>query len=35
MITRNGEIQYIGSREAAIKAWYSDDLNKTTIFSLL
>lgn len=35
MIMRNEAIQYIGSREAAIKAWYSDDLNKTTIFSLL
>ncbi|UCH49414.1 MAG: MBL fold metallo-hydrolase [Betaproteobacteria bacterium] len=34
MVQDNGKVRYLGEREAAIKAWYSDDLNKTTVISL-
>ena len=34
MIQDNGAVRYLGEREAAIKAWYADDLNKTTLISL-
>ena len=35
MVQDGGITRYLGEREAAIKAWYSDELNETTIFSLL
>jgi N-acyl homoserine lactone hydrolase len=35
MVLEDGEPRYLGVREAAIKAWYGEDLNETTIFSLL
>jgi N-acyl homoserine lactone hydrolase len=34
MVQDNGKVRYLGEREAAIKAWYSEDLNKTTVISL-
>lgn len=34
MIQENGTCRYIGHREAAIKAWFGDDLESTTIFEL-
>lgn len=34
MVQENGKVRYLGEREAAIKAWYSEDLNKTTVISL-
>ena len=34
MIQDNGAVRYLGEREAAIKAWYAEDLNKTTLISL-
>ena len=30
-----GKIHYVGEREASIKAWYNDSLEKTTVISLL
>ena len=35
MVQENGEPRYLGQREAAICAWYGEDLNETMIFSLL
>jgi N-acyl homoserine lactone hydrolase len=35
MVLDEGEPRYLGQREAAIKAWYGEDLNQTTIVSLL
>jgi len=35
MVQEGGEVRYLGSREAAIRAWYSEDLNETTVISLL
>jgi len=35
MVQEKGEPRYLGRREAAIRAWYSEDLNETTVFSLL
>jgi glyoxylase-like metal-dependent hydrolase (beta-lactamase superfamily II) len=35
MVQDNGVTRYLGQREAAIRAWYSDELNETTVFSLL
>lgn len=35
MVLENGEPRYLGQREAAISAWYGEDLNQTTIISLL
>ena len=34
MVHENGQVRYLGEREAAIRAWYSEDLNKTTVISL-
>jgi hypothetical protein len=30
----NGQTKYIDKREAAISAWYGDDMEKTTLFKL-
>lgn len=35
MVQDNGKVRYLGTREAAIRAWYSEDLNETTVISLL
>ena len=35
MIQDKGSVRYVGMREAAIRAWYSEDLNKTTVISLV
>ncbi|MEK9672562.1 MAG: MBL fold metallo-hydrolase [Rhodospirillaceae bacterium] len=35
MIQKDGDAVYMGKREAAIRAWYGDDLNETTVFSLV
>ena len=35
MVQENGTPRYLGSREAAIRAWYGEDLNETTVISLL
>jgi hypothetical protein len=35
MIQENGQPRYLGEREAAIRAWYGEDLNETTVISLL
>ncbi|MEM7408129.1 MAG: MBL fold metallo-hydrolase [Pseudomonadota bacterium] len=35
MVLDRGEPRYLGEREAAIRAWYGDDLNETQVFSLL
>ena len=35
MVLENGEPRYLGQREAAIRAWYAEDLNQTTTISLL
>ena len=35
MVLRDGEPAYLGEREAAIRAWYGEDLNQTTLYSLL
>jgi N-acyl homoserine lactone hydrolase len=34
MVQENGTCRYIGKREAAIKAWFGDDLETTTLFEL-
>jgi glyoxylase-like metal-dependent hydrolase (beta-lactamase superfamily II) len=34
MTQENGVTQYIGKREAAIVAWYGDDMETTTLFKL-
>ncbi|MGD8476377.1 MAG: MBL fold metallo-hydrolase [Burkholderiales bacterium] len=34
MVQEGGNVRYLGQREAAIRAWYSEDLNKTTVISL-
>jgi glyoxylase-like metal-dependent hydrolase (beta-lactamase superfamily II) len=34
MIREEGKVRYLGAREAAIKAWYDEDLNRTTVISL-
>ncbi|NIO39835.1 MAG: MBL fold metallo-hydrolase [Burkholderiales bacterium] len=34
MVQKDGRICYLGTREAAIRAWYNDELNKTTVISL-
>jgi hypothetical protein len=34
MTQDNGMTKYIGEREAAIVAWYGDDMEKTTLFKL-
>lgn len=35
MLQENGAPRYLGEREAAIRAWYGEDLNQTTLISLL
>ena len=35
MVQENGNVRFLGTREAAIRAWYSDELNKTTVISLV
>ncbi|NQV58072.1 MAG: MBL fold metallo-hydrolase [Alphaproteobacteria bacterium] len=35
MVQDNGTPRYLGKREAAIRAWYGEDLNKTTVISVL
>lgn len=35
MLLENGAPRYLGEREAAIRAWYGEDLNQTTLISLL
>ena len=35
MVLEDGAPRYLGQREAAISAWYGEDLNRTTIISLL
>jgi hypothetical protein len=35
MVLEDGRPRYLGQREAAIRAWYGEDLNQTTTISLL
>ena len=35
MTQEDGKITYIGKREAAITAWYGDDMETTTLFNLV
>jgi glyoxylase-like metal-dependent hydrolase (beta-lactamase superfamily II) len=35
MVQDNGTPRYLGQREAAIRAWYGEDLHQTTVISLL
>ncbi len=35
MVQDNGAPRYLGQREAAIRAWYGEDLHQTTVISLL
>ncbi len=35
MVQEGGLPRYLGNREAAIRAWYGEDLNETTVISLL
>jgi hypothetical protein len=34
MTQDNGRIQYIGKRDAAIKAWFGEDIGTTTLIEL-
>ena len=34
MVQENGDIRFVGTREAAIKAWFGDDLEQTTRINL-
>ena len=34
MTQSGGETQYIGKREAAIKCWFGDGMDETTLFTL-
>lgn len=34
MLQENGSIRYIGKREAAVEAWFGDDLETKTVFEL-
>ena len=34
MIQEDGKVRYVGEREAAIRAWFAEDLNETTVISL-
>jgi hypothetical protein len=34
MVLENGQTKYIDKREAAIVAWYGDDMETTTLFKL-
>ena len=35
MVMEAGEPRYLGRREAGVRAWFGDDLDQTTVFSLL
>ena len=35
MVHEDGRARYIGKREAAIKAWFGDDLARTRLFHLV
>ena len=35
MVLEDGQPRYLGEREAAIRAWYGEGLNETTVISLL
>ena len=35
MVIDNGQPRFLGQREAAITAWYGDDMNQTTLISLV
>jgi hypothetical protein len=34
MVQKDGQIEYLGKREAVIKAWFGDDLESTTSIEL-
>jgi N-acyl homoserine lactone hydrolase len=34
MVQEDGKVRYLGEREAAIRAWFGEDLNETTVISL-
>ena len=34
MVLEDDQVKYLGTREAAIKAWFGDGLDKTTLFEL-
>jgi hypothetical protein len=34
MMQKDGRTQYLGRREAALKAWFGDDLETTTLIEL-
>jgi len=34
MVLENDQVKYLGTREAAIKAWFGEGLDKTTLFEL-
>ena len=34
MVQESGQTKYIDKRQAAIVAWYDDDMEKTTLFKL-
>ena len=34
MVLENGQAKYIDKREAAITAWFGDDMETTTLFKL-
>ena len=34
MVLDGGEPRYLGTREAAIRAWFGEDLNQTTVISI-
>jgi hypothetical protein len=34
MVQKDGRTEYLGAREAAIKAWFGDDLETTTTIEL-
>ena len=34
MVQKDGRTEYLGPREAAIKAWFGDDLETTTTIEL-
>jgi hypothetical protein len=34
MVQKDGRTQYVGVRQAAIKAWFGDDLETTTTIEL-
>lgn len=34
MVQNEGRVEYVGTREAAIRSWFADDLETTTLFAL-